>query len=176
MLACVLLLIIVLFTLSSKQQSVIQQLHARKGRLIVMCSEGDAPSVCTGDSCRVIEVPQVADCLQPVINIIPLQVQRVFFPSQFSRCYRQFFFSVWPPTFQKLSSKIAFGLVPFPSMTPWEKYSWLLHEQIKRKLNILESYKVLRNRNIFLFSNQLLAFVGSLIIRTNISPPSFCSY
>ncbi|XP_023546769.1 glutamine--fructose-6-phosphate aminotransferase [isomerizing] 2 [Cucurbita pepo subsp. pepo] len=58
----------------SKQQSVIQQLHARKGRLIVMCSKGDAQSVCPGDSCRVIEVPHVEDCLQPVINIIPLQL------------------------------------------------------------------------------------------------------
>ncbi|PKA63071.1 Glutamine--fructose-6-phosphate aminotransferase [isomerizing] [Apostasia shenzhenica] len=58
----------------SKQQSVIQQLHARKGRLIVMCSVGDAASVCAGGSCRIIEVPQVADCLQPVINIIPLQL------------------------------------------------------------------------------------------------------
>ncbi|CAA6669157.1 unnamed protein product [Spirodela intermedia] len=58
----------------SKQQSVIQQLRARKGRLVVMCSEGDASLVCPGGSCRVIEVPQVADCLQPVINIIPLQL------------------------------------------------------------------------------------------------------
>ncbi|CAI9117548.1 OLC1v1018950C1 [Oldenlandia corymbosa var. corymbosa] len=58
----------------SKQQSVIQQLHARKGRLIVMCSEGDASSVSVGGSCRVIEVPHVVDCLQPVINIIPLQL------------------------------------------------------------------------------------------------------
>ncbi|KAL3622552.1 Glutamine--fructose-6-phosphate aminotransferase [isomerizing] 2 [Castilleja foliolosa] len=58
----------------SKQQSVIQQLHARKGRLIVMCSEGDAASVCVGGSCRVIEVPRVEDCLQPVINIVPLQL------------------------------------------------------------------------------------------------------
>lgn len=58
----------------SKQQSVIQQLHARKGRLIVMCSKGDAASVCPGGSCRVIEVPQVEDCLQPVINIVPLQL------------------------------------------------------------------------------------------------------
>ncbi|XP_042427932.1 glutamine--fructose-6-phosphate aminotransferase [isomerizing] 2-like [Zingiber officinale] len=58
----------------SKQQSVIQQLHARKGRLIVMCSEGDASSVRPVESCKVIEVPQVADCLQPVINIIPLQL------------------------------------------------------------------------------------------------------
>ena len=60
--------------LHSKQQSVIQQLHARKGRLIVMCSKGDAALVSTGESCRVIEVPLVEDCLQPVINIIPLQV------------------------------------------------------------------------------------------------------
>ncbi|KAF5745875.1 Glucosamine--fructose-6-phosphate aminotransferase [Tripterygium wilfordii] len=58
----------------SKQQSVIQQLHARKGRLIVMCSKGDAAAVCPGVSCRAIEVPQLEDCLQPVVNIIPLQL------------------------------------------------------------------------------------------------------
>ncbi|XP_010488499.1 PREDICTED: glutamine--fructose-6-phosphate aminotransferase [isomerizing] 2-like [Camelina sativa] len=58
----------------SKQQSVIQQLHARKGRLIVMCSKGDAASVSSSGSCRAIEVPQVEDCLQPVINIVPLQL------------------------------------------------------------------------------------------------------
>ncbi|OVA13804.1 Class II glutamine amidotransferase domain [Macleaya cordata] len=58
----------------SKQQSVIQQLHARKGRLIVMCSKGDASLVCPCGSCRVIEVPQVEDCLQPVINVVPLQL------------------------------------------------------------------------------------------------------
>ncbi|KAL7234448.1 hypothetical protein ACSBR1_017951 [Camellia fascicularis] len=58
----------------SKQQSVIQQLHARKSRLIVMCSKGDAASVSVGGSCRVIEVPQVEDCLQPVINVVPLQL------------------------------------------------------------------------------------------------------
>ncbi|EXC23013.1 Glucosamine--fructose-6-phosphate aminotransferase [isomerizing] 2 [Morus notabilis] len=58
----------------SKQQSVIQQLHARKGRLIVMCSQGDAASVSLGGSCRVIEVPLVEDCLQPVVNIVPLQL------------------------------------------------------------------------------------------------------
>lgn len=56
------------------QQSVIQQLHARKGRLVVMCSKGDAASVSLGGSCRVVEVPQVEDCLQPVVNIVPLQV------------------------------------------------------------------------------------------------------
>lgn len=55
----------------------IQQLHARKGRLIVMCSKGDAASVCLGGSSRVIEVPRVEDCLQPVINVVPLQVNTV---------------------------------------------------------------------------------------------------
>lgn len=39
-----------------------------------MCSEGDAASVSPGESCRAIEVPQVVDCLQPVINVVPLQV------------------------------------------------------------------------------------------------------
>ncbi|KAK1401115.1 Glutamine--fructose-6-phosphate transaminase (isomerizing) [Heracleum sosnowskyi] len=58
----------------SKQQSVIQQLHARKGRLIVMCSKEDAASMNVGKYVRVIEVPHVEDCLQPVINIIPLQL------------------------------------------------------------------------------------------------------
>ncbi|XP_070019750.1 glutamine--fructose-6-phosphate aminotransferase [isomerizing] 1-like [Nicotiana sylvestris] len=58
----------------SKQQSVIQQLNARKGRLIVMCTKGDAASVSVGGSCRVIEVPQVEDCLQPVVNVVPLQL------------------------------------------------------------------------------------------------------
>jgi glucosamine--fructose-6-phosphate aminotransferase (isomerizing) len=39
-----------------------------------MCSKGDAVSACPGGFGRVIEVPQVEDCLQPVINIVPLQV------------------------------------------------------------------------------------------------------
>ncbi|KAL3539148.1 hypothetical protein ACH5RR_002514 [Cinchona calisaya] len=39
----------------SKQQSVIQQLHAWTGRLVVMCSEGDSTSVSVGGSWQVIE-------------------------------------------------------------------------------------------------------------------------
>ncbi|GJU48887.1 glutamine--fructose-6-phosphate aminotransferase [isomerizing] 2 [Tanacetum coccineum] len=53
-------------------ESVIQQLKARRGRLIVMCTEGDATTVC-GGSYRVIEVPLGVDCLQPLVNIIALQ-------------------------------------------------------------------------------------------------------
>eukprot|EP00249_Psilotum_nudum_P020563 c27759_g1_i1 orf=466-2274(+) len=58
----------------SKQQSVIQQLRARRGRLIVMCTKGDAKLLCPNGVCRVIEIPQVHECLQPVVNIIPLQL------------------------------------------------------------------------------------------------------
>lgn len=58
----------------SKQQSVIQQLQARRGRLIIICSQGDARHMCPNGAARMIEVPQVEDCLQPIINIIPLQL------------------------------------------------------------------------------------------------------
>ncbi|KAH7278868.1 hypothetical protein KP509_38G060600 [Ceratopteris richardii] len=58
----------------NKQQSVIQQLKTRKGRLIVMCTEGDAEFMCPDRTCRIIEVPKVQDCLQPIINIVPLQL------------------------------------------------------------------------------------------------------
>ncbi|CAM6062631.1 unnamed protein product [Sphagnum tenellum] len=58
----------------SKQQSVIQQLQARKGRLIVMCTKGDANLMCPNGSYRFIEVPQLQDCLQPIINIVPFQL------------------------------------------------------------------------------------------------------
>lgn len=59
---------------SSKQQSVIQQLRARKGKLIVMCSEGDKACMGLDGTFRLIQVPQVEDCLQPIVNIIPLQL------------------------------------------------------------------------------------------------------
>jgi hypothetical protein len=62
----------------NKQQSVIQQLLSRNGRLIVMCSKGDASATCPSGSCRLIEVLEVADCLQSVISIIPLQVRPIF--------------------------------------------------------------------------------------------------
>ncbi|KAK3415858.1 hypothetical protein EUGRSUZ_H01408 [Eucalyptus grandis] len=37
----------------------------------------DAAAVSRGGVCRVIEVPQVEDSLQPVVNIVPLQGVRV---------------------------------------------------------------------------------------------------
>ena len=40
-----------------------------------MCSQGDAELVAQyGASCRLIQVPQTVDCLQGIINIVPLQL------------------------------------------------------------------------------------------------------
>ena len=72
----------------SKQQSVIQQLQARKGRLIVICSKGDADLMCPNGGCRVIEVPQLQDCLQPIINIVPFQVCKLLFGSNFGFIFK----------------------------------------------------------------------------------------
>ncbi|GAQ81147.1 Glucosamine 6-phosphate synthetases [Klebsormidium nitens] len=69
--------IIVLATrdaIQQKQQSVIQQLLARKGRLIIVCTEGDSVKMCPSGKAKVIEVPHIADCLQTVVNIVPLQL------------------------------------------------------------------------------------------------------
>ena len=51
------------------------QLRARKGRLVVMCSEGDDEMLSQySDTCRIISVPTTVDCLQGIINIVPLQL------------------------------------------------------------------------------------------------------
>jgi glucosamine--fructose-6-phosphate aminotransferase (isomerizing) len=48
------------------------QVKARKGRPIVITNTDDADVL--ADAHRVIQVPRVLDCLQPIINIIPLQL------------------------------------------------------------------------------------------------------
>jgi glucosamine--fructose-6-phosphate aminotransferase (isomerizing) len=48
------------------------QVKARKGRPIVIMNTDDADVL--ADAHRVIQVPRVLDCLQPIINIIPLQL------------------------------------------------------------------------------------------------------
>ena len=58
-----------------KMLSVIQQLRARGARLIVVCTEGDddVRSI-VSPHCTLVEVPHVVEALQPVVNIIPLQL------------------------------------------------------------------------------------------------------
>jgi glutamine---fructose-6-phosphate transaminase (isomerizing) len=58
-----------------KMLSVIQQLRARGARLIVVCTAGDADvRAAVSERCTLVEVPYVVEALQPVVNIIPLQL------------------------------------------------------------------------------------------------------
>lgn len=58
--------------LFKKSLNAYQQVIARSGRPIVICNEGDEefPS----EKTEKIEVPQTVDCLQGVLNVIPLQL------------------------------------------------------------------------------------------------------
>ncbi|GAB7337659.1 hypothetical protein MBLNU457_g2954t1 [Dothideomycetes sp. NU457] len=56
----------------AKSLNAYQQVIARKGRPIVICNKGDAEF--PGDKTDKIEVPQTVDCLQGLINVIPLQL------------------------------------------------------------------------------------------------------
>ncbi|KAJ3208064.1 glutamine--fructose-6-phosphate transaminase (isomerizing) [Entophlyctis luteolus] len=58
-------------SLYPKVQSALQQVSARKGRPIIICNNDD-----TGISSayRTIRVPQIVDCLQGILTIIPLQL------------------------------------------------------------------------------------------------------
>ena len=58
-------------SLYPKVQSALQQVTARKGQPILICNEGDTN---ISDEFRTIRVPKVADCLQGIVNIIPLQL------------------------------------------------------------------------------------------------------
>lgn len=58
-------------SLYPKVQSALQQVAARKGTPIIICSTGDQNLV---NSHKTIEVPKTSDCLQGLINIIPLQL------------------------------------------------------------------------------------------------------
>ncbi|KAI8924225.1 hypothetical protein BC831DRAFT_505635 [Entophlyctis helioformis] len=58
-------------SLYPKVQSALQQVTARKGQPIIICNKDDAG---ISEQFRTIRVPQVVDCLQGIINIIPLQL------------------------------------------------------------------------------------------------------
>ncbi len=55
-----------------KMLSNIQELKARKGRVVAIVSEGDTQMAAIADS--VIEVPNTLECLEPLLTTIPLQL------------------------------------------------------------------------------------------------------
>lgn len=59
----------------NKMQGVIQQLMARSARLIIICNEEDDEMVdMVNGKYPLIQVPRVSEAVQPVVNIIPLQL------------------------------------------------------------------------------------------------------
>ncbi|KAI3406223.2 GFA1 [Candida oxycetoniae] len=60
-------------SLFPKTMSAIEQVTARDGRPIVVCNEGDA--IVSNDKVHTtLEVPQTVDCLQGLLNVIPVQL------------------------------------------------------------------------------------------------------
>lgn len=71
---------------STKMDSVVQQLRARGGRLLLLLTKGDPDQAgeketAAGKDNKVLWVPGTVDCLQPLVNIVPLQLL-VRVPSQ----------------------------------------------------------------------------------------------
>ncbi|CDS12447.1 Putative Glutamine-fructose-6-phosphateFT transaminase (Isomerizing) [Lichtheimia ramosa] len=58
-------------SLYPKVQSALQQVSARKGNPIIICNDGDDD---LQSKYKTIRVPQTIDCLQGLLNIIPLQL------------------------------------------------------------------------------------------------------
>jgi glucosamine--fructose-6-phosphate aminotransferase (isomerizing) len=58
-------------SLYPKVQSALQQVKARKGQPIIICNDEDF-SFDADD--RLIRVPKTVDCLQGLINVLPLQI------------------------------------------------------------------------------------------------------
>lgn len=58
-------------SLYPKVQSALQQVRARKGAPIILANEGDAGM---DDEAKTLRVPRTVDCLQGLLNIVPLQL------------------------------------------------------------------------------------------------------
>lgn len=58
-------------SLYPKVQSALEQVAARKGTPIIICNTGDQNLI---NRFKTIEVPKTSDCLQGLVNIIPLQL------------------------------------------------------------------------------------------------------
>lgn len=50
----------------------VQQVMARHGRPVIICSQGD--SEIKSQAYRSLEVPDMVDCLQGILTVIPLQL------------------------------------------------------------------------------------------------------
>lgn len=58
-------------SLYQKVQNALQQVTARKGKPILICNKDDKD---IPEGYRLIRVPQTVDCLQGILNVVPLQL------------------------------------------------------------------------------------------------------
>jgi len=56
----------------TKIQNAVHQVTARKGKPVIMCTKGD--KTFEGKGFTLIRVPETSDCLQGIVNIVPLQL------------------------------------------------------------------------------------------------------
>jgi glucosamine--fructose-6-phosphate aminotransferase (isomerizing) len=56
----------------SKVLSNVEEIKARRGRILAVVTEGDTEVAAVAD--HVIEVPRTDDLLTPILNVIPLQL------------------------------------------------------------------------------------------------------
>ena len=61
-------------SLFPKVQSALAQITARKAQPIIICNEDDEAFPATGGKYKTIRVPKTVDCLQGLLNIVPLQL------------------------------------------------------------------------------------------------------
>jgi glutamine---fructose-6-phosphate transaminase (isomerizing) len=70
--------LVVICTMDScygKMVQVLQQLRARNANLVVICNQGDAEVADhAGERAHLVRVAPTEECLQPIVNIIPLQL------------------------------------------------------------------------------------------------------
>jgi len=68
------LMVVMRDALHEKCMNALSQVKARHGRPILVCEKDDKESIAANAGCPVIQVPRSVDCLQGILNIVPLQL------------------------------------------------------------------------------------------------------
>jgi len=68
------LMIVMRDALHEKCMNALSQVTARRGRPILLCEKGDKETMEANAGCPCIQVPRTVDCLQGILNIVPLQL------------------------------------------------------------------------------------------------------
>jgi len=68
------LMIVMRDALYEKCMNALSQVTARRGRPILLCEKNDKATMEANAGCPCIQVPKTVDCLQGILNIVPLQL------------------------------------------------------------------------------------------------------